>query len=148
MAASRLRLASSSNNPFCKRPVRSLVAAWVMAAKASKITRVQIVGVGLRRALGDGVTFFILIVHQDYRRGRSELSWFCKITCTPFTFHASRLKFVAHAVHGFDPPWGIGVRLDFRTEARDVVVHGARGREGRVTPHHIQKPFTRDGFAC
>src|SRR5687767_5086787 len=103
MAAPRLRLASSSNNPCCRSEVRSLVAACASAPAASTIPITQVLLVIVSSKLWS----------ECYVLLQSGLSWFCKIR---------EFEFVAHAVNGLDPARRVGIRLDLAAQTGDMVV--------------------------
>src|SRR4051812_17430790 len=56
-------------------------------------------------------------------------------------------QLVTNAMNRFDAAQSIGTGLELRAEAGDVVIDGAGGGEGSVTPDNIEKSFPRNDLA-
>src|SRR5579883_3232524 len=142
IAASRSRLASSSNKPFETSALISLVAANpAPLQKQSVNTRERI---ALTR-----IFMFIIVLNLRGELclcGPQGLSWFCKMFGCVSAFFG-RFEFVPDTMHGFDPARLVGVHLDFTAQARDMGVYGPSCGKGRVTPDNVQESLARDRFA-
>src|SRR5262249_7161210 len=85
--------------------------------------------------------------------GGSQSSSFCPYFSALFAFFAVKsslslsMQLVTHSMHRFDKLRRDWIALEFAAQAGDVVVHGARGREGAVAPDDVQKALTGDRFA-
>src|SRR5262249_53777164 len=63
-----------------------------------------------------------------------------------FERRRGKLQSISHPMHRLDPLWLLRIRLQLRPQTRHVIIHRARRRKRRISPHNVQEPLPRHRF--